>query len=95
MDNDNDLGGELYESDDDPIVRSEFDDFESRIEQMEGRIKELEEGNETARNSGAAVYVLGTAIAVVLSWSRNASILWCILHGIFSWFYVVYFAFTR
>lgn len=35
---------------------------------------------------------LGTAIAVVISWSVNNSILWCILHGIFSWFYVIYYA---
>lgn len=38
---------------------------------------------------------LGSVIAVVASWSRNQSILWAILHGIFSWFYVIYFAFTR
>jgi hypothetical protein len=35
------------------------------------------------------------AIAVVLSWSRNASILWCILHGGLSWLYVIDFALTR
>jgi hypothetical protein len=38
---------------------------------------------------------LGSVIAVVASWSRNQSILWAILHGIFSWFYVIYFAVTR
>jgi hypothetical protein len=38
---------------------------------------------------------LGTVIAVVLSWHRNRSIFWAILHGIFSWFYVIYFALTR
>lgn len=38
---------------------------------------------------------LGTVIAVVCSWQRNRSILWAILAGIFSWFYVVYFALTR
>lgn len=38
---------------------------------------------------------LGSVIAVVASWSRNQSILWAILHGIFSWFYVIYFAITR
>jgi hypothetical protein len=35
------------------------------------------------------------AIAVVLSWARNASILWAILHGVFSWGYVIYWAVTR
>jgi hypothetical protein len=38
---------------------------------------------------------LGSVIAVVCSWQRNRSILWAILAGIFSWFYVVYFAVTR
>ncbi len=38
---------------------------------------------------------LGSAIAVVCSWQRNRSILWAILAGILSWFYVIYFAVTR
>jgi hypothetical protein len=33
---------------------------------------------------------LGTVIAVVISWSRNKSILWAIIHGILGWFYVIY-----
>lgn len=38
---------------------------------------------------------LGTAVAVTLSWSVNQSILWCVLHGFFSWFYVIYYAIVR
>ena len=38
---------------------------------------------------------LGSVVAVVCSWDRNKSILWAILAGIFSWFYVIYFALTR
>lgn len=38
---------------------------------------------------------LGSIIAVVASWSRNQSILWAMLHGVLSWFYVIYFAVTR
>lgn len=37
----------------------------------------------------------GSVIAIVCSWQRNRSILWAILAGIFSWFYVIYFAVTR
>ena len=33
---------------------------------------------------------LGTIIAIVISWSRNKSILWAIIHGILGWFYVIY-----
>ena len=38
---------------------------------------------------------LGAVIAVVVSWSRNRSILWAIVHGICSWLYVIYFALTE
>ena len=38
---------------------------------------------------------IGSAIAVVCSWERNRSILWATLAGVFSWFYVIYFATTR
>ena len=38
---------------------------------------------------------LGSAIAVAISWSLNKSILWAIVHGVLSWFYVIYYAFTR
>lgn len=37
----------------------------------------------------------GSALAMVISWSVNKSILWTIIHGIFSWFYVIYYALTR
>lgn len=33
---------------------------------------------------------LGTIIAVVVSWNRNKSILWAIIHGILGWLYVIY-----
>ena len=38
---------------------------------------------------------IGAALAIVCSWQRNRSILWAILAGILSWFYVIYFAATR
>ncbi|MBT1702016.1 hypothetical protein [Chryseosolibacter indicus] len=38
---------------------------------------------------------LGSAIAVTISWSRNKSILLAVIHGILSWFYVIYYAAVR
>jgi len=38
---------------------------------------------------------LGSAIAVAISWSLHKSIVWAVVHGILSWLYVAYFAFTR
>ena len=37
----------------------------------------------------------GSALAIAISWSINKSIFWAIVHGIFGWFYVVYYALTR
>ena len=37
----------------------------------------------------------GCALAIAISFTTHHSILWAILHGIFSWFYVIYFAVTR
>ena len=34
----------------------------------------------------------GSALAIAISYTNNHSILWAIIHGIFSWLYVVYFA---
>ncbi len=38
---------------------------------------------------------IGSAVAIVLSWHRNKSILLAIIHGVLSWFYVIFFALTR
>ena len=48
------------------------------------------------RNDAARAGIgLGSAIAVAVSWSLNKSILWAIIHGVLSWFYVIYYMFTR
>ena len=39
---------------------------------------------------GSSGISLGSAIAVVVSWSVNHSIGWAILHGILGWLYVIY-----
>lgn len=46
----------------------------------------------TVRSTGLT---LGSVIAVVMSWHFNHSVLWAILHGIFSWFYVIYAVLTK
>jgi hypothetical protein len=33
----------------------------------------------------------GSALAITISWSAYKSILWAIIHGFFSWFYVIYY----
>ena len=34
----------------------------------------------------------GTALAIAISYTNNQSILCAIIHGFFSWLYVIYFA---
>lgn len=34
----------------------------------------------------------GSALAMVISYSANKSILWAIVHGFLSWIYVIYYA---
>lgn len=34
----------------------------------------------------------GSALAMVISWTANKSLLWVIVHGLLSWLYVVYYA---
>lgn len=34
----------------------------------------------------------GTALAIVLSWTKWHSIWWAIAHGFFGWGYVIYYA---
>ncbi len=38
---------------------------------------------------------LGSALAIAISWSVNKSILWAVIHGLLSWLYVLYYAWTR
>ena len=35
----------------------------------------------------------GTALAMVISYDHNHSVLWAVFHGITSWFYVLYHLF--
>ena len=71
--------------------QNDRDGLEERIEQLESQQQAHEENS----SAGPAAYLMGTALAMILSWSRNFSILWCIGHGLLSWLYVIYFAFTR
>lgn len=41
-------------------------------------------------NNSSSGIGLGSVIAAILSWTTWHSVLWCILHAIFGWFYVIY-----
>jgi len=71
---------------------------DDQLDELAQRIEELESRGSPEYHGGTGLslgYALGMALAVVLSWSRNSSIAWGILHGLLSWGYVIYFAVTR
>lgn len=37
----------------------------------------------------------GSALAISISWSLHKSIVWAVIHGFLSWFYVIYYALMR
>ena len=46
------------------------------------------------KSSGASAGIgFGCVLAMVISYVSWHSICWAIVHGIFGWFYVIYFAF--
>ena len=47
------------------------------------------------RSAGVGVWGFGSMLAITLSWSAHHSILWMIIHGVFSWFYVAYYAWMK
>ncbi len=68
---------------------------DGRLEELEQRIEQLESAEESGGRGEAGLslgYASGMMLAMILSWSRNASIWWCILHGLCSWGYVIYVA---
>ncbi|PPK94081.1 hypothetical protein LY01_02303 [Nonlabens xylanidelens] len=46
----------------------------------------------TGISTGTAIF---SSMAVVCSWTRNRSLLWAFIAGVFSIFYVIYWYFTR
>ena len=49
----------------------------------------------SAKAGGIGFWGFGSALAMVISWPQNASILWAVIHGALSWIYVIYYAVTR
>lgn len=46
--------------------------------------------NYCCNSKGIGFWGFGSALAMILSYAQNSSILWAIIHGIISWFYVLY-----
>jgi hypothetical protein len=57
-----------------------------------GRIRYVRERTASAARAGVG---FGSALAITISWSAHKSIIWAVIHGFFSWLYVLYYAVTR
>ncbi|HXM94030.1 MAG TPA: hypothetical protein VOA64_07210 [Candidatus Dormibacteraeota bacterium] len=44
------------------------------------------------KSAGLGTWGFGSMLAITLSWNAHHSIGWMIIHGILSWFYVIYYA---
>jgi len=64
------------------------------VEDLESRIEDLEnsQGGSNDHSGAILIYIPGLVLAMILSYTVNQSILWAILHGYLSWFYVIYSA---
>jgi hypothetical protein len=58
----------------------------------DGPPRRVRERSASVVRAGAS---FGSALAIAISWSEHHSILWAIVQGFFSWFYVIYYALTR
>jgi hypothetical protein len=47
------------------------------------------------KDAARAGISFGSALAIAISWSTHHSIIWAMIHGFFSWLYVIYFAIMR
>jgi hypothetical protein len=52
-----------------------------------------------ANNTGIEVIKtgvsFGSALAIAISWHQHQSVLWALVHGALSWFYVIWHVITR
>lgn len=55
------------------------------------KVVKLKMNNENRTGSVKAGISFGCALAIVISYVKWHSIFWAIIHGCFSWLYVIYF----
>jgi hypothetical protein len=55
-------------------------------------MQQIRRHTETVVKTGIS---FGSALAIAISYTAHKSVLWAIIHGFFSWLYVLYFLLTR
>ena len=74
------------------IKKGEDVDIKIRVNNLDKAVRAgiKKHKKEKWRCNGSGFWVFGSALAMILSYAQNSSILWAILHGIISWIYVIY-----
>ncbi|HUD67580.1 MAG TPA: hypothetical protein VMQ17_23555 [Candidatus Sulfotelmatobacter sp.] len=76
-------------------MRTVIEDLKAQIVAMQRELEELKahadelKANGTSRAAEVGIG-FGSVLAMILSFTLNHSVGWAILHGICSWFYVIY-----
>jgi len=65
-------------------------DVDIKIRNLDKVIKADKKKKYCSTHGGCNFWVFGSALAMILSYERGASILYAILHGILSWFYILF-----
>ena len=70
-----------------PQRRTTFHNCPARPQTARATLDDVMSNQTTAATAGIS---FGSALAMILSFQLNHSILWAIVHGICSWLYVIY-----
>ena len=79
-----------------PPKKKKGPDISIKVDNVEKLIKKCAAEDRKKKKWGccgggcSGFWIFGSALAIVMSYVQNSSILWAIFHGIISWIYVAY-----
>ena len=65
-------------------------DVDIKVRNLDKVMAECGTKKKPYHHCGGGFWVFGSALAMILSYAKNVSILWAILHGVLSWFYILF-----
>jgi len=70
------------------MIRKKRPDIDIKVRNLDKVIRS--ERRRSCSAHGGHFWIFGSALAMILSYTKSASILSAILHGILSWFYILF-----
>ena len=74
-----------------PPNEEQYQMLQYKVQQMESRLQKAEQERIIINDKTKVGITFGSALAMVISYAHWHSIGWAILHGLFSWGYVIYY----